>query len=115
MQNRWTGGGRNLGGHFYDRQRCNGKIEGGIPHINYSKISRDGWFVTSFIHMSAKNAKPLQALLECGGEKGGDTYTCMIAVRSACVSFHTVTRLEWLISNFVSSHVPAKNAKPLKP
>ena len=39
-----------------------------IPHVNYINILRDGWVVISFIDMSAKNAKPLQALLEGEGQ-----------------------------------------------
>ena len=80
-----------------------------------TKILRDGWFVISFLRISVKKAKPLQALLEGGGEKGRDT--CMIgkvAVRSECVPFHTFTqRNGWLV--FLFLHVSAKNAKLLKP
>ena len=45
-----------------------------IPHSIYMKSFRDGWFVISFIHMSAKNEKPLLALLEGHGENVRDTY-----------------------------------------
>ena len=62
--------GGNVGGHIYDRHMCSGKLDSVIPHFNYSKIFRDGWFVISFIHISVKNSKPLQALLE----GGRDTY-----------------------------------------
>ena len=59
----------NVGGHIYDRQRSV------IPHFNYSKIFIGGWFVIWFIHMSAKNGKQLQALLQGGGVKG---HICMV-------------------------------------
>ena len=32
-------------------------------------IVRGGWFVISFIHVTAKNANPLKLPLEGGGEK----------------------------------------------
>ena len=61
---------RRVGGQMYDRQRCNEKFESLIPHFNYSKIVRGGWFLISFIHVCAKNAKPLKLLLEGDRENG---------------------------------------------
>ena len=48
--------GGNVGGHIYDRQRWSWKLEGVTPHFKYSKISRDGWFAISLIHMSVKHS-----------------------------------------------------------
>ena len=59
---------------MHDRQRCSYIRESVIPYLDYDKYFRDSWFVISFIYMSSKNAKSLQALLEGGGEKCRETY-----------------------------------------
>ena len=45
-----------------------------IPHFNLTEIIRDGWLVTSFIHVPVNYAKPSKPLLEGGGGKGRSTY-----------------------------------------
>ena len=59
---------------MYDRQRCSEMCESLIPHFNYSKIVRGGSLLLSFIHVPAKNPKPLKLLLEGGGEMGRGTH-----------------------------------------
>ena len=49
---------------MHDRQRHSLKRESVIPYLDYVKFFWDDWFVISLIHMSAKNAKPLQVLFE---------------------------------------------------
>ena len=66
--------------------KCREMIESVIPHFIYS---RHGWFVSSFIHMSAKNAKQFYALLEGHGEKGRDTYIYVtLCPRDGLVDIH---------------------------
>ena len=55
-----------VGGHLHYRQM---KFESVIPYSDYVKCFMDCWFVISFIHVPAKNTKPLKPLLEDGGGK----------------------------------------------
>ena len=61
--------------------RCSEMCESLIPHFNYSKINRGGCSLISFIHVHAKNAKPLKLVLEGGREKGRGTHVWEAKVR----------------------------------
>ena len=47
-----VGGGNGRG--TYERQSCSEKFVSVIPHFNLTEIIRDGWFVITFIQVSAK-------------------------------------------------------------
>ena len=51
---------------MYDMQMCKSVI----PCFNLIKVINDGRLEISFVHVPAKNAKPLKLKLEGGGEKG---------------------------------------------